>query len=353
MEKFKNLFLFFLFIITVKANPPIVYHSRYDITLETDPIVFMHSQNSFDSSKYSKTVEYLERNSQLKSSDFMQPEQVTEEDLKLVHSEEYLESLTPQEVANIVNTPCVAYCCPDFIKENLIVPMKYATGGTILATRLALEKKWAINLSGGYHHAKANEGGGFCVFADIPIAIRKIWEKNPKYRILIVDLDAHQGNGNEDIFYDDNRVEFFDVYNSNKYPKDRELIKKIKYHYPLESANDKEYLNILEDLDKAIQETKPNLIMYNAGTDILKGDPLGGFDVSEKGVIARDSIVFEKSLKNNIPICMLLSGGYTSDSYSVIGKSIKNLWENVIGNYLPEYRQESFISSILKFFSKK
>jgi len=190
-----------------------------------------------------------------------------------------------------------------------------------------MQHGWAINLSGGYHHAKAESGGGFCFFADIPLAVYKLFKENPKASIMIVDLDAHQGNGYASIFRDDSRIHIFDVYNEEIYPYDGEAKRYIEFDYPVKSfIEDREYLSLLErELGGAMVKSKPNLIVYNAGTDVLRGDPLGCMSISEDGIIKRDEIVFRNAFKNKIPILMVLSGGYTRKSAGVIGKSIENI----------------------------
>ncbi|HEU5359965.1 MAG TPA: histone deacetylase, partial [Candidatus Deferrimicrobiaceae bacterium] len=219
------------------------------------------------------------------------------------------------------------------LKKHLLGPIRYGTGGTILGCSLALEHGWAINLSGGYHHAKADSGGGFCFFADVPLAVTKMRETHSDRKVLIVDLDAHQGNGNASIFRDDPRVDIFDVFNGFIYPCDYEAARHVKYNHPVEMyIGDGEYLGLLErELPPAIDESSPGLIIYNAGTDVLAGDPLGGMGITSGGILRRDGFVFRSALDRKIPILMVLSGGYTRKSAGVIGRSIKNLLKNVIG----------------------
>ena len=109
-------------------------------------------------------------------------------------------------IALIAEVMMAALLPNGILQKHLLEPIRYATGGTILGCGLAIERGWAINLSGGYHHAKADSGGGFCFFADVPIAVRKMWDDHPDRKVLIVDLDAHQGNGNASIFRDEPRV---------------------------------------------------------------------------------------------------------------------------------------------------
>ena len=122
------------------------------------------------------------------------------------------------------------------------------------------------------------------------------------------------------------------MYGDYNYPYDLNAREYIDFNYPIGlGTKTKEYLAILkENLPKAIEQTKPNLIIYNAGTDILEGDVVGKLAVSEEGIIERDEFVFEQAKQNNIPISMLLSGGYTQQSAGIISNSIQNLFEKKI-----------------------
>jgi histone deacetylase 11 len=195
-----------------------------------------------------------------------------------------------------------------------------------------MDKGWAINLSGGYHHAKKNSGEGFCYFSDVALAIYHLWEKDSTLKILFIDLDAHQGNGIATIFAEDHRIYIFDLYNNDIYPNDLMAKKYIDFDFPIHSyTSDSIYLQIIiQELPKIMDQVKPDFIIYNAGTDILEGDPLGVLDISTEGIIKRDEIVFQNAMERRIPILMVLSGGYTNRSGYIIGKSITNILINVL-----------------------
>ncbi|MEW6040599.1 MAG: histone deacetylase [Elusimicrobiota bacterium] len=317
------------------ARLPIIFSKNYDVTL-----FGIEKLHPFDTEKFSKTHKYLMKKLKLRKDQFYSPEMISEEDLLLVHTTGYLASLnTSHNIAKIIELGILALFPNYILNERLLKPMKYATGGTVLAGELALKYGWAINLSGGYHHAKADSGGGFCFYADVPVAVYKLWKDNPKLKVLIIDLDAHQGNGNESIFRDDPRVDIFDVYNESIYPFDEEVKKYIKYHFPIKTDAewfrnnqcDEKYLALLQkNIPVAIEKSKPGLIVYNAGTDIYQKDPLGSMGISEEGIIKRDEIVFKNALKNKIPVLMILSGGYTAESAGIIAGSIDNILKNVI-----------------------
>jgi hypothetical protein len=204
---------------------PIIYSPIYNITLGG-----LEKLHPFDAQKYGKIHAYLVNELGLSPDSFYAPPMISDQELLKVHTQAYLTSLlTSATVAQIAEIPLIA-CVPNIlIQKYVLTSMRYATGGTILGAQLALQNGWAINLGGGYHHAKNNEGGGFCVYADAPLALTTLWETNPHLKAMIIDLDAHQGNGNSIALKDeilsangqfkaDARVALFDMYNKDVWP---------------------------------------------------------------------------------------------------------------------------------------
>ncbi|KRT81105.1 hypothetical protein AMK59_6063, partial [Oryctes borbonicus] len=258
------------------------------------------------------------------------PNAASKEDLLVVHTKKYLKSLKCSlNVAYIAELPPLCLVPNYFVQIGYLRPMRYQTGGSILAGKLALERGWAINIGGGFHHCCSEKGGGFCPYADITLLIQFVFNNFPQKvkNVLIVDLDAHQGNGYERDFIDNENVYIMDVYNRQIYPYDHKA--KVAINRRVELLNytaDEEYLRkVDQNLVKALREFKPDLIVYNAGTDILDGDPLGQLSVSAQGIIQRDEIVFSKARQNRIPIIMLTSGGYMKKTAKIIANSIINL----------------------------
>jgi len=310
---------------------PIIYSKKYNIS-----VLGIENFHSFDTQKYKKIYKYLKKQLNLTKKQFYSPDRITEEKLLLVHSKEYLESLTRSSiVSEIAEIPIIKFVPNIILQQGILKPMRYATAGTIMGTELALKFGWAINLSGGYHHAKRDHGEGFCVYADIPIAIESLWRKNPELKILIIDLDAHQGNGCSAILGKDKRVAILDIFNQLAFPRDRFAENFVSYKVLVKGRiRDKLYLEKLDYwIPKAINEHKPDLIIYNAGSDIYIGDPLGSLYVSEEGILARDEMVFKAAKYNNTPILMLLSGGYHKRSWSIVGNSIVNMIKKGILSY--------------------
>uniref|UniRef100_A0A8C5HAA8 Histone deacetylase domain-containing protein n=1 Tax=Gouania willdenowi TaxID=441366 RepID=A0A8C5HAA8_GOUWI len=146
-------------------------------------------------------------------------------------------------------------------------------------------------------------------------------------RATIIDLDAHQGNGHERDFLNDQRVFIMDMFNRHIYPGDVHAKKAIKRRVELDWATeDSEYLQKVElHSEGALNEVRPDIIVYNAGTDVLDGDPLGGLSISPQGIIKRDELVFRAARRRGIPILMVTSGGYQKKTARIIADSILNL----------------------------
>lgn len=330
---------------------PIVYHENYNIYFYGIENILHY----FDSKKYGRIFAKLKSLFGIDEHHIFSPAtEVSEEFLRLVHTKSYLDSLhSSSTIASVVEIGFLAIFPNFLLQSRLLRPMRYAVEGTLLATQLALEYGWSINLSGGYHHAKSNSGEGFCVFADIPIAIKQFLPKDSNAtdyydkKVLIIDLDAHQGNGYEALFtkyhddspeitsrtiINDDRIQIMDVYNMNIYPQDTFAKQFITYDFPIPKyTKDTEYLTLLEEsLPAVISNSSPSLVFYNAGTDIYEHDPLGKLSVSEEGIVKRDEMVFSYCRQRNIPIVMVLSGGYTYQSAEIISKSIQNLAEKNI-----------------------
>jgi histone deacetylase 11 len=263
---------------------------------------------------------------------------VRREELLTVHTAEYLNRLRqPAYVAAALEVPTVRYLPAWLIDRCVLRPMRWATMGTVLGASEALRHGLAVNLGGGFHHAKPAAGEGFCIYSDIALAIHSLRSEGAigqDSRIAYVDLDAHQGNGVGHFFAQDQRVFILDMYNSLIYPSyDLKAQSRIDCAVRLErGCRERKYLQALASrlpgfLDSISRSQHVGLAIYNAGTDVFAGDPLGCLEVSADGVLRRDVFVVEELRKRGIPTLMLLSGGYTPVSYRLVADSVIRLLE--------------------------
>ena len=196
------------------------------------------------------------------------------------------------------------------LSQQLVERETTIVQGTIENAKFALEHGISMNCAGGTHHAGKDFGEGFCLLNDIAIASHFLLDQRLRKRILIVDLDVHQGNGTANIFQGQKEVFTFSMHGEKNFP----LIKpKSNLDIPLpDGTNDELYLNLLnENLSKIIKSFDPDFIFYQSGVDILETDKLGRLSVTKDGCAERDKMVFEKCKSNSIPVAVCMGGGYS------------------------------------------
>ena len=273
----------------------IVYSDKYDVDI---------GSHVFPTRKYKFIRERLISERLLAPEDFEFPGPASDEDILLVHSKEYLDrlkngTLSPEEIFKLE----LPY------SRKLLNASYICVNGTVKSCEIALEKGVGIHLGGGFHHAFSDHGEGFCIFNDIAIAIRKMIRNGRITKAMTVDCDLHQGNGTADIFRDDKGVFTFSIHQQNNYPfykpKSDLDIGLIDY------TSDKAYLHELrEHIPKIISAFKPQLIVYVAGADPYRDDQIGNLALTVEGLKKRDALIFETARNFNVPIAIVLAGGY-------------------------------------------
>ena len=275
---------------------PVVNHKDYEAKLNDD--------NKFPIKKFGELAKALIKNKIVKN--FYIPEPCSVETLKEAHTEEYInkiknKTLDKNEIRKI-GFPLV---------DSVVRRSFVATGGTVLATKLALNYGIACNTAGGSHHATSNEGAGFCVFNDVAVAAKYLTSRGLANKILIIDLDVHQGNGNSEIFKNDNQVFTFSMHSKVNYPA-KKSVSDLDIELE-ENLEDREYIDILKNNLKYLNEEEFDFVFYIAGVDIHYNDRLGKLKISDNGIFERDELVIDNFFSNKIPICGVLGGGYNED----------------------------------------
>jgi len=215
---------------------------------------------------------------------------------------------------------------------SLAIRSRLAVQGTINAGLMALQDGLAGNLAGGTHHAMPDYGEGFCVYNDVAVAIRVLkqamWVKN----VLVIDCDVHQGNGTAEIFKDDTSVFTFSIHGEKNYPF-KKPPSSLDVGLP-DRAGDREYIHALTDaLDLIFDQFSPDLVFYLAGIDPLESDHFGRLSLSNNGLKEREYMVISSVLERNIPIVLLLSGGYaptvkeTAEAHAILYRAAKEIWK--------------------------
>ncbi|MCY3000353.1 MAG: histone deacetylase [Planctomycetota bacterium] len=227
------------------------------------------------------------------------------EALLAVHDERYVRgyldgSLEPKELARI-GFPW----SPAMVARTLA-----SAGGTLLAAEFALADGFAGVLAGGTHHAGRAFGAGFCVFNDLAVAAVSLLERAAARRVLVVDLDVHQGDGTAEIFAGDERVFTFSMHGERNFPLRKQVS---DLDVPLrDGTGDDEYLALLEEhLPRAIERARPDFVLYQGGVDPLEHDRLGRLKLTLAGLAERDRRVFQRFRELGLPLVTTLGGGYS------------------------------------------
>ena len=300
----------------------VVYSSRYQVDLGG-----AEKLHAFDIRKYAKIYLALNTAGLLRPEDVFVPEPADRESLLLVHTAAYLESLEDSKaVAGYLEAPLVAALPAGLVESQILEPFRYATGGTVLASRLALDHGIGINIGGGYHHAKPDAGEGFCVYNDLAVAIRVLRRDGLIRRALIVDLDVHQGNGTAVCFAGDPDVFTFSLHQGNIYPVPKETSDLDVELAP--GTDDAAYQKVLrKHLPDVFNRARPDIVFLQAGCDTLRGDPLAGLAMTKAGIVARDACVIDEAVRRRLPVVVTLGGGYSPKAWDVQCASIRRTIE--------------------------
>jgi acetoin utilization deacetylase AcuC-like enzyme len=277
---------------------PLVYDDRYEHGLPGVPMDPLRGEKILGAAR---EAGLLDR--QLLSA----PRPASLENLLRVHTPEYLQAV--QEPATLTRIMGVELSARE--AETTLDQQRLATGGTIQATRLALRTGGiAVHLGGGFHHASAAAGLGFCVFNDVAVAVRRLHARGFTEPVLIVDLDLHDGNGTRDVFADDASVHTFSIHNDHWGETDAVASTSIALGPDVEDAR---YLSVLrESLPPVLQAVRPGLVVYVAGTDGAADDAVGNWRLSAAAILERDRFVTSlvRPDGRSVPMVVVLAGGY-------------------------------------------
>jgi len=227
--------------------------------------------------------------------------------LRLVHSDDYLASLQEPDAL----TAILGFELPDEHQDRVLAAQRAAVGGTLLATQLALSRNGvSVNLGGGFHHASAEVGHGFCAFNDIAVAIRDCRSRGYDLPVLVIDLDLHDGDGTRAIFADDPTVHTLSIHNRDLGETEAQASTSIELGA---GVTDARFRSVLGDsLPPIVEQVRPGLVFYLAGCDVAADDALGNWDLSSNGVFERDRYVVSSVTGEGdpIPLVILPAGGY-------------------------------------------
>ena len=273
----------------------LIYHDRYDLNL---------GAHVFPSQKFRLIAEPILAENLAAKDDFLRPEPASDDDLLRVHTADWVRKLkTGALTASDVMKLEIPY------SPELVEAVWLAAGGSILAGQCALRDGFGANLGGGFHHAYAGHGEGFCAIHDVAVAIRRLQADKAIRKAMVIDTDVHHGNGTASIFGGDESVFTISIHQENNYPA----------HKPpsnidlnmWDRADDDEYLGaLIPAMQKSLDDFRPDIVFYVGGADPFCEDQLGGLSLTKKGLSTRDRSVFEESRRRGIPVATTLAGGY-------------------------------------------
>ena len=260
--------------------------------------------HKFPINKFSELAKYLIDQKIVKK--FHKPYPCSDETLKRAHSEKYINDIK-NKTLDKNGVKKIGFPLVDSVVQRSLV----ATGGTVLASKLAINYGLACNTAGGSHHANFDEGAGYCVFNDVAVAAQYLIDRGLAGKILIVDLDVHQGNGNSDIFKDNENVFTFSMHSKSNYPAKKSIS---DLDVELEdNLEDKNYIKTLKFYLNKLNEENFDYVFYIAGVDVHFNDRLGKLKISDDGIRERDELVTENFFSKGVPLCGVLGGGYNKD----------------------------------------
>ena len=262
--------------------------------------------------KYELLPKQLLHEGTAETNDFFEPEICDLQHILAVHEKTYVQNLLnlslDAKAARKIGFP---------LSKELIERELRIAQGTVFGCEIALQIGISFNIAGGTHHAFSNRGEAFCMLNDQAIAAQYLLDNNLSKKILIVDLDVHQGNGTAEIFSNNNNVFTFSMHGKTNYPFKKETS---DLDIALENGtNDDEFLSILDEtLPSLINQHKPDFIFYLSGVDILETDKLGKLSCTIQGCKKRDEIILSICKKLEIPVQVSMGGGYSPEIKTII-----------------------------------
>lgn len=259
----------------------------------------------FPMEKYALLHEQLLRENVVTPEQFFEPETADLKTVLLTHTAEYVDKLLhlalSEKEVRAVGFPLT----DELVKRELVLVQ-----GTVECAEYAIKNGAALNIAGGTHHAFTNKGEGFCLLNDNAVAANYLLHRQQAKRILIADLDVHQGNGTAQIFSNEPRVFTFSMHGKENYPLRKEN-SDLDIELPTDTTGENYLLILAEQLSKIMKLFSPDFIFYNSGVDVLATDRYGKLLLTVDECMERDRLIFHHALQHSVPIVASMGGGYS------------------------------------------
>ena len=297
----------------------VVYNDNYDIPLPEG--------HRFVGTKFSDLYNFIKNSNLYTNLTIHQSKSAPINDVQVVHNRNYVMSVKEGNLSRDqerrINLPW---------SEKLAKRSFLAIQGTLQTSQLALDYGIACHLAGGTHHAFKDCGSGFCVFNDLAYASITLLNQKKINKILILDLDVHQGDGTASICENIDNIFTCSIHCKNNFPFDK---KNSNLDVPIDDeVNDLNYINILtKTLDQIESNFTPDIVFYDAGVDVHSNDDLGNLNLTDDGIKKRDEIVCEYFKEKKIPLCTVIGGGYSKNRQELASRHF-SIFETVSKTYL-------------------
>ena len=297
----------------------VVYNDNYDIPLPEG--------HRFVGTKFSDLYNYIKNSNLFTNLTIHQSKSALINDVQVVHNHDYVmnvkEGNLSRDQERRINLPW---------SDKLAKRSFLAIQGTLQTSQLALDYGIACHLAGGTHHAFKDCGSGFCVFNDLAYASITLLNQKKINKILILDLDVHQGDGTASICENIDNIFTCSIHCKNNFPFDK---KNSNLDVPIDDeVNDVKYINILtKTLDQIESNFTPDIVFYDAGVDVHSNDDLGNLNLTDDGIKKRDEIVCEYFKEKKIPLCTVIGGGYSKNRQELASRHF-SIFETVSKTYL-------------------
>lgn len=295
---------------------PVVHHPDYDARLP--------ATHRFPMSKYARLIEVLRETGLLNRADLFEPSPAGAALLSAVHDPAYVEQVIACAVPHAIEREIGFE-----VNERVSLRARLAAAGTLMTAELALKHGLACNMAGGSHHARYEQGAGFCTFNDVAVAARALLDRGSVERVLVIDLDVHQGDGTARIFAGEPRVFTVSMHAARNYPA-RKALSDLDVELD-DGTDDDAYLERLRHLLAGLERRRrPDIVFYNAGVDPHADDRLGRLALSDAGLRRRDAMVIAAVRQYGIPLCGVIGGGY-SRNVDALARRHAMLFEEAAG----------------------
>ncbi|WDI44045.1 histone deacetylase family protein [Bremerella sp. P1] len=264
------------------------------------------SGHRFPIDKYAMLRERLQSGGMKDRLEFCIPSAVTDDELLLVHTNEYLEKLQHGTLSSLEQRRIGFPWSPEMVERS-----RRSTGGTLGAARAALTEGAGAHLAGGTHHAFADHGQGFCVFNDVAVTVRVLQAEQRIRSAVVIDLDVHQGNGTASIFLADPSVFTFSMHGDKNFPFSK-CNGDLDIALP-KGTSDSTYLELLSEALARLPLSDVDIAFYLAGADCYEHDRLGTLKLTQAGLLQRDEMVFQACQTHHLPVALAMAGGYADN----------------------------------------